>query len=423
MKRNRVLILTLSAGGGHVQAAKAKKEQILIEDPTAIFFEVDILVDWINRRFGTAAAGKWNEWQRTGSVNMLQRLIRLQHFADILFGPLFFFHALRILFKQNLDRVIDTQVLGTAVILRALRLYDRIKKKKIVLEKVLTELPTQQVVHSFAPIKRLPRKSKLYLKLFTTSPLLKAGQTELQFWKEECDLDPSQVIYGSLPLRQSFLSIKDQKYVKKDLSLPIDPQSSKERAQIFSCLEKGKGYYTTENDQIVLHIGAEDRVSVIMLGSRPSEPGTLQYLHHFLRVKQLLGAQEKKDWLFVFCSKDRSPRGLFYDKVVDQVLSFPSFPSHLCVVPLTFQSDRMIAPLFFRADGTITRSGGLTSMELLSVSHGQIFIHSEPPGSKKQKVNMPVWEEGNALYLEKKKGAKIVLAPLFYETCYEYLSN
>ncbi len=423
MKRNRIMILTLSAGGGHVQAAKAIKEQILMADPTANFFEIDILVNWINRYFGTTAAGKWNEWQRTGNATKLQRLLKLQRFADILFAPIFFCHALRLLFKENFHRVIDTQVLGTAVILYALRIYNKIKGKNIFLEKILTELPTSQVVHSFDPIKRLSEKSKFYLKLYTTHPLLQSNQTEEDFWKQHCGLNPHQVTYNSLPLRKSFLDIQQQNREKKPLFLPIEPQSPKEKAQILSCLDKGKAAYTLEDNNILLDIAPEDRVSVIMLGSRPSEPGTLQYLHHFLRVKQVLVDHPKKDWLFVFCSKDRSPRGLFYDKVVDIILQFPSYPPHLSIIPLTFQSDQMIAPLFFRSDATITRSGGLTSMELLTLAHGRIFIHSEPPNSKKKKINMPVWEEGNAYYLARKKGAKITLSSLFYEACYDYLSN
>jgi hypothetical protein len=424
MKQSRVLILTLSAGGGHVQAAKAKKEQLLLEDPTTLIYEVDILADWINSYFGKWGAGKWNEWQRVGNVKSLQLFINLQFAADLLFYPFFFFHALKTVFTKKIDRIIDTQVLGTAAIIRAIRFYDYWTHKKIILEKVLTELPTSQVTHSFSPIKRLSAKSKAYLKLYTTHPLLLKGENEQDFWKTQCRLSPNQIVYDALPLRKSFLQMKDQKFIKQDLLLPIKPQSEKEKEQMLACLHQGKGPHDLEGDNILLEIGKEDRVSVIMLGSRPSEPGTLQYLHHFLRARQALdGAQKKKDWLFVFCSKDRSPRGLFYDRVVEVILKTPSFPENLCIVPLTFQSDTMIAPLFFRADATITRSGGLTSMELLTICHGKIFIHSEPPVSKKKKINMPPWEEGNAHYLEKKKGAKIVLAPLFYETCYEYLSN
>ena len=61
----------------------------------------------------------------------------------------------------------------------------------------------------------------------------------------------------------------------------------------------------------------------------------------------------------------------------DFVQKVDNFPMHLNIIPMCFQGDEVIAPLYYRSDATFTRSGGLTSMELLSVATGQIWIHSE----------------------------------------------
>ncbi len=58
-------------------------------------------------------------------------------------------------------------------------------------------------------------------------------------------------------------------------------------------------------------------------------------------------------------------------------------------------------------------------MELLSVSHGQIWIHKGtiapnlPHFIPFGKIGMPAWERGNADYLAAKRGAQIVTPETF----------
>jgi len=81
---------------------------------------------------------------------------------------------------------------------------------------------------------------------------------------------------------------------------------------------------------------------------------------------------------------------------------------------MTFQSDEIIAPLFFRSDMTCTRSGGQTSMELMCVGQGKIWIHSETKNKGKVLQNedllkgIPGWEAGNAAYLQRFRNAQLV---------------
>ena len=64
-------------------------------------------------------------------------------------------------------------------------------------------------------------------------------------------------------------------------------------------------------------------------------------------------------------------------------------------------------------------------MELMSVAQGQIWIHSETKGKiyvdqEKLSHGMPIWEKGNAFYLRKKKGAKLVNPDSFQQASLSY---
>jgi hypothetical protein len=72
-------------------------------------------------------------------------------------------------------------------------------------------------------------------------------------------------------------------------------------------------------------------------------------------------------------------------RAIGEKLKNTEIPENLNIVPFTFQSDTELAPLRARSDATLTRSGGLTSMELLHLNRDEkrlTLIHSE--GLKKQ---------------------------------------
>ena len=83
---------------------------------------------------------------------------------------------------------------------------------------------------------------------------------------------------------------------------------------------------------------------------------------------------------------------------------------------MSFQEDDTIAALFHRANISITRAGGQTAMELMGVSTGEVWIHSETknlsgdlPLTFDQLLDgIPVWEAGSACYLKEKFGSKLV---------------
>jgi hypothetical protein len=63
-------------------------------------------------------------------------------------------------------------------------------------------------------------------------------------------------------------------------------------------------------------------------------------------------------------------------------------------------------------------------MELMSVAQGQIWIHSETRhgtiDEKTLEKGMPLWEQGNASYLKKKKGARFITPETFFDGCVPY---
>src|SRR5205823_5788938 len=100
--------------------------------------------------------------QRTGNMMLLEVCVSGQRFADKLIWVPVFCSALSTLLREEVDCIVDTQLLGTSAILKAIRLIHRLKGKTIILEKVITDLPTESANHFFHPIKKLSEKDKKF---------------------------------------------------------------------------------------------------------------------------------------------------------------------------------------------------------------------------------------------------------------------
>jgi len=125
--------------------------------------------------------------------------------------------------------------------------------------------------------------------------------------------------------------------------------------------------------------------------------------------------------VFVFCADQEKNQKNLFQGIYELVHSVKEYPKNLSVIPMSFQKEDVIAPLFYRTDISLTRSGGQTAMELMSVSKAQIWIHSEakkqgsPISDEDLLKGIPGWEAGNACYLRDKLGAKIVTPHTFAE--------
>lgn len=415
-KPKKLLILTSSGGGGLLQAAVAKEQEALLADPDVVIVRCDVLKDWMGKRFGAFCAGFWNGAQMKGDVKM-QRFIQISHllFAEFLFWPQIFFWALYTLFKEDVDRIIDTQPLGTPAILKAIRIFNRKKSKKLHLEKVLVDLPTKKATHFFRPIKRLSKRDRKHLKLTTIAPLLDKGETEEEFWEKTCNLPRDQIYYEEPYVRQSFCKHKGKPRPAGTTVIPLVYKNPSELHLLQKAFHKGAVQARISNFEVEVLIGSEDRVMTVLLGSQPASDATFAYVKKFIQLAKENSSSNPLTHLFVFAADHEPKAQSLFRKIAEHVARIKDYPKYFSVIPFSFQADSAIAPLFHRSDLTITRSGGQTAMELMCVSTGEIWIHSEAKKEADQELSIeqllrgiPGWEAENAVYLQRFRGASLV---------------
>lgn len=412
----KYLLITSSGGSGHLQAAKTKRQEILEKEPGANVLTKDLLIDWLGKKVGAFLARRWNVAQSKGNVAALDFYSAAQPLVDAFFFLPIFFSALRTLLEEDIDQIIDTQPMGTKAILKAVRLVNYWQKKQIRVEKILTDFPTIYACHFFHSIKHLSKKDKSIFDLTTTHPLLTAElSTPDAFWTYTCKLKESDVHYKPLPIRPAFLKLQNQS--KAPLNLAISTSSPEEMELIHSTLSRGPGKATRYRDILTYTIDPQDKVAVLMLGVRLDKSALFAYLKQC--VKMINNSSSNAPFhLFIFC-------GHFNENSLQQEIkhllnNIHPYPTNLSVIPLSYQEDGFIAPLIHRASAIITRSGGLTSMELLAAARGHIWIHqgqTRPPFLYRllspPTAGMPPWEKGNALYLSAKKGAHFISPSTF----------
>jgi len=413
MKEN-VLVIFASGGGGLIQAAEAKCQEILSHNPQAKIIKKDLMIDWVGIPFGFFGARAWDYAQKKGDIKKLEKIRSCQPAADYLFWPNVFFRAVWLLLKEDITRVIDTQPVCTAAIIKAIRFVNYYKKRNVYLEKVVVDLPTDQNTHFFQPIKKLSVQDRKFIKIFTVDPLLKGSETEEQFWNRNCKLSLDRVCIQKYFIRQSFLKYQ----TKETINTPVIINAScydQEEVQMTENVLKGKNIdFEKKQMDFSYQIKAEDLVYTILLGSQPAGDATIAYLHGFLKLFEQ-SKKSSKHIIFIFCSKHKMQKKSLFKTVADFALEKNCY-SNLVIVPLSFQNECVISPIFSRSNATFTRSGGQTVMELMAVMRGKIFIHSEVKGEltrEKLLKGMFAWESGSAVYLEEKLGATIITPTMF----------
>lgn len=427
-KKRKVLIITSSGGGGLLQAANAKEQELRAKDPHVVIIRRDVMKDWMRMKLGKVFISLWNRAQLQGNVWVQSFFAAIAPFVEIFFRPPIFFFSLYTLFKEDIDQVIDTQVMGTSAILKALRFFNRRKKKQVHLEKVLVDLPTKKATHFFVPIRSLSEKDRKWFRLITVAPLLEEGQTEEEFWKQNCNLTFQNIQYEDYYVRQSFLRYRHLARKAETALLRTRYQSREELSSIEKSVSRGAVQFTVKDRELLFSISPESRVFTLLLGSQPANHATLNYVKKFIELSEELQENQYPVYLFVFCSYYTPDPSSLFQKVTDYVHQH-RHNSLLTIVPMSFQDDDVIAPLFFRSDMTCTRSGGQTAMELLSVSQGEIWIHSEAKKTADPITNdellkgIPGWESANASYLQHRRNAKIVTPDTFVPLARKLMSK
>jgi hypothetical protein len=417
LKPKKLLIITSSGGGGLLQTANAKEQEARAADPNIQIVRKDILEDWLGAVFGKWCSEAYNSAQRKGNLAAIRFFISSQYLLDFFAWPYFFLRALQTLFKEEADHIIDTQPIGTSAILKALRIYNWKRGKEVRLQKVLVDLPTKSATHFFRTIKTLSKKDRFCLQLTSIAPLLEEGQTAEDFWQKNCGLSEKEIHYEDYYVRQSFKKFQHKKRsLEENFSLFLRFKNEEELSLMKKAYERGPLSAKVLGNEVHFSIPPKERLITILLGSQPAGEATFNYVMHFLQLCKA-EAPTTPCHIFVFCAGHESLSRCLFQKVASTVAGMKDYPRHVTVVPFSFQNDDCIAPLFFRSDLTCTRSGGQTAMELMCISSGEMWIHSETKKDPEQNGDLtleqllsgiPGWEAANALYLCKVRSARIV---------------
>jgi len=389
---------------------------LLKENPDCEIVEKDLMQDIFGCGFGPFFVEMWNKAQKKGKTHSLEMYGRLVVLFDILAFVPVYYRLLSLLMKEKFTRIIDVQPCATSAIARAVRAYDRLTGIRLIIQKFVIEFPTNRVFQYFKPIRRLTSIDRSYLKLITMPPLTEKNETEEMFWKKQCRLPIEQVSHEAPLIRDNFYDYKEKPRDPEEVfSLSIFVPNPIDRLCILQALNRGPLAFSENKEQIDLIIHPDLKVVTMMLGSQPAHKATLRYVDHFIEIAS---KTERNICLFVFCANQTNEDMPLIESITKRVTQNEDHPKNLTILPMPYQKDDVIAPLYHRSDATITRSGGVTSMELMAVSRGKIWIHTEKPLQNddllKVKIwGMPRWEEGNALYLKAKKGADLVCPDTF----------
>jgi hypothetical protein len=378
----------------------------------------DVMKDWMWKLIGNFFVGVWNRAQVKGSVRSQSFFGKASAVIEYFFWPHIFVCSLYTLFKEDVDRVIDTQIMGTSAIIKALRFFNRRRKKKIHLEKVLVDLPTKKATHFFFAIKALSERDKKYFKLITIPPMLEKGQTEEEFWRINCNLTKKELQYEDYYVRQSFIKYRHLERKPEIMIIKTRYRDQEEFELIEKTIKRGNCQFITVPGEIEFSISPDTLVVTLLLGSQPASNATLNYVKKFIEIARNKNSRKVPIHLFVFCANHRSKQSSLFKRVSDFIAKMADYPPSLTVIPMSFQDDDVIASLFFRSDITCTRSGGQTAMELMSVGRGKIWVHSEAKGNgdftnEELLQGIPGWESANASYLQRVKNAEIVTPETF----------
>ncbi len=420
MKEN-VLIIYASGGGGLIQAAEAKCQEVLAKDPNANIIKKDLMIDWVGMPFGYFGVKAWDYAQKKGNISWLEQIRSCQSAADYFFWPNVFLRAIRVLLKENITRVIDTQPVCTSAVIKAIRLVNYYRKKNIQLEKVVVDLPTDLNTHFFRPIKKLSDKDRKFIKIFTVDPLLKGDETEEQFWERNCKLSLDKVCLQKYFIRQSFKKYQSKDTIDTSTIIRAKCHDNEEIQMTEDALNEKNINFEKKGLDFFYKIDAADLVYTILLGSQPAGDATIAYLKGFLNLFEN-SKKNSKHIIFIFCSKHNMQKRSLFKTVTDFTKEHNHY-SNLIIIPVSFQNEEVISPIFSRSNVTFTRSGGQTAMELMAVMRGKMFIHSEVKGvptREKLLKGMYAWESGSALYLEEKNGATIVTPGTFEKHLIKY---
>jgi hypothetical protein len=353
----------------------------------------------------------------------------MQIIAEKIYTPFIIYNLCRALIETNAKVVIDTQVIGTKAIVKAVKLvnwfnrHDSSEPIKII--KVMTDLPTKYSQHFYSGFKKLSDDERALMTIESLPPILKVPmdkdptkltkhQIQLlrnKFWKSQLgSIDNLTINYTFGPIRPAFLDQLDD--IKASKTIKFIANNKSESEFIFKQLNYDLKSSITADSYIrsfELPKVAKMGVISILLGST----GSIAILEYIKLLKDTpLNMKDTPLYIFLFCGRHSNGDMDLYTEVVDLINYLDankSISPNINFIPLGFQGDMQTASILYNSQTIIARPGGLLSMELLQIYDGsqRVLLHSacdlEKPYNKSffshLLEGLTKWEKGNAKYL------------------------
>ncbi len=400
--------------------------------------EADVLVKYL-KVVGKKSVDQWDSAQRSGNVSKQEHLAMLQPVSDVVFAFPVFFGVLKDLCKSRPQKVVCTEAMAIGSILLAIKVYNMFfnhSKEPVKLHLYLTDMPTSLSEHFFGPMRKLfSFLGKKNLILYTAPP----NDPAIDLTKL-CNLKQANIRYlkiEELPVRPAFIEAASHYDKEKPLQLKLSCEEELQLLQGVLKHQKAKfspaATETTGAQDISWPIDENDEAYFLMLGSQPTSDSIIAYVDEFVRKARDNPSQQYK--LFAFAGKFSDD--CFYKTLCQHITQITPWPLNLLVTPLSFQDPAHLVSLELKCH-TITRSGGLTIMELLVLEETnknaknprKRFIHAEsvkesmplhlmpleyvPKQLKIKPIktyensiplrtlaeSIPLWERGNYFYLK-----------------------
>jgi hypothetical protein len=395
-----VLIITLICGGGHLQAANALRKKIVKADPAMSVIQVDLFNDWMGKLIGRFLTNIWNVPLQKGHnfISLCYSYFGIP-IADVIFFIPLFIQAFRTFQKYSFLRIIDTQCVGTTAITLALYLSNKLKKKNLKVEKILTEIPTKRAIHFFHPLRLLPNRLKKLIELNVVEPL----PLEQNFWKKNTGLNDDQIKIITPPLREAFFQLSNLPITREEYKIKMSFSSEEEKDKVVKIAKIESKIIFEDPRNITVDCSENCDLTTIMLGSQPHTKTIHKYLEKF---SELIRHSPSKEYL-LFVLGNSSISG--WKQLLNFWEDLEDLPKNFHPILLSMQEHETVAHLLKISNRTITRSGGLTSMELFKIQQKNALIHTDIIRNHQPVLRkMPPWEIGNAEVLIERIGAKII---------------
>lgn len=454
-------ILTSSGGGGHIAAAKARKQELekkyegkLYDEnknPTGIKIEIiDLMGEYAEAKnhndpwiptwriagIGTVFSGKentkkWNDAQKKGgidSVRTLESLVDKQWIAERIQAGKVYKKLKEYLNNNDVQEIYNTQALSTPSICQAIAEHNEKEEKNLKLVATVTEFLTHKAVHFLNPLSKIKPAHRKVLKVEVTEPpLCSPGETPKEFLKSH-GVENIDFVYLSEkgkepPVRKEFKEFKKEDKdeiiikAKKDVvGVPTNelPEHSYIKKQL------GEAGEEKSDNEFSVTKGPNDKLATITMGSQGSST-VLEYIDQFVeQAKNYKGNGNL--YLAILAGKNEGDKSLYAQARahIQSLQNQGKIPKNTKILPLAFQDGKHMASLLYNSDVLVTRSGGMSSIEAKYTGredinpNRQVYVHSEevtsPDTFPKHNYDAVYeglisgtvkWEGGNAEYLMK----------------------